>query len=321
MREASKLANAELDSEDGDIEDENINNDNSDAESKSEDSKDSKQETKDEKSKETSKKSVEKDDSDDKEEAPDQDGKEEDTEQSGPDESGESFASDFNPEELPDELKPAYKKMQADYTRKTQAIAERGKELERLQRFSPLIDRVLSNPQLLAQVTGQPQGQVQPGQPETEEEIPDDPKEYAEWVKNNTVQEIQQQLAQRERAQVERAKRIQDFKQAEQVDPRLNEDPKFQSVILGLVRTNQDFQNGRISATEATKQAVADYDAQIEQIKKSAQEEYKEKLNKQAKNKKNVDKTGSGSSASTSQAQKKPQSMREAWKMVQQEQS
>lgn len=43
---------------------------------------------------------------------------------------GASGFTDVDPEKLPDELKSVYKSMQADYTRKTQALAETRKEFE-----------------------------------------------------------------------------------------------------------------------------------------------------------------------------------------------
>lgn len=42
----------------------------------------------------------------------------------------EPFTEKFDPTTLPPELLPAYKSMQADYTRKTQAIAEQGRQYE-----------------------------------------------------------------------------------------------------------------------------------------------------------------------------------------------
>lgn len=42
----------------------------------------------------------------------------------------ESFTEKFDPNTLPEELLPAYKSMQADYTRKTQSLAERARQFE-----------------------------------------------------------------------------------------------------------------------------------------------------------------------------------------------
>jgi hypothetical protein len=42
----------------------------------------------------------------------------------------EPFSDKFDPASLPDELRPAYKQLQADYTRKTQTLAEQRREAE-----------------------------------------------------------------------------------------------------------------------------------------------------------------------------------------------
>jgi hypothetical protein len=64
---------------------------------------------------------------------------------------GESF---FDPNSVPDELKPAYKQMQAAFTKKTQEIAQAKKEAEALkqqagkyqeyERYAPIIEEMLS---------------------------------------------------------------------------------------------------------------------------------------------------------------------------------
>jgi hypothetical protein len=69
----------------------------------------------------------------------------------------ESFTEKFDPNTLPEELLPAYRSMQADYTRKTQAIAESKRTLEQygdldIETAAQLMQRV-STPEGLAAFT------------------------------------------------------------------------------------------------------------------------------------------------------------------------
>ena len=71
----------------------------------------------------------------------------------------ESFTEKFDPNTLPEELTPAYKLMQADYTRKMQGLAERGRQLEQygdldLETAASLMQRV-STPEGLAAFTAE----------------------------------------------------------------------------------------------------------------------------------------------------------------------
>lgn len=60
---------------------------------------------------------------------------------SGDGDEAESFATSFNPDELPEEIRPRYQQMQADYTRKTQELARQRKEAEQAQEiFDALLD-------------------------------------------------------------------------------------------------------------------------------------------------------------------------------------
>lgn len=69
----------------------------------------------------------------------------------------ESFTEKFDPNTLPEELLPAYRSMQADYTRKTQSIAETKRQLEQygdvdIETAAQLMQRV-STPEGLAAFT------------------------------------------------------------------------------------------------------------------------------------------------------------------------
>jgi hypothetical protein len=71
----------------------------------------------------------------------------------------ESFTEKFDPNTLPEELLPAYKSMQADYTRKTQGLAERARQFEQygdldIETAAQLMQRV-STPEGLAAFTSE----------------------------------------------------------------------------------------------------------------------------------------------------------------------
>lgn len=244
------------------------------------------------------------------EEGGDTDQSKADTDQGTSSQSDDSFATNFDPKNLPDELKPVYKQMQGDYTRKTQDIASQRKQYERVQQYMPLLNRVLSNQDLLNMALGRnQQGETgnQNAQNQQSEDIPDDPKKYAEWVKGQTLDEVQKQFAQQERIRQQREARQRDFQEAEKVDPRLNQDNEFQNIILGLVTSNPQFQQGQLSAVDATKQAVAFYDNYVDKLVKQKEQERVKNL----KNKKHVIQDTETGSSKTSPQQNIQASMRE----------
>ncbi len=135
-------------------------------------------------------------------------------------------------------LKAGYLR-QADYTKKTQALGEDRKLLDEYKEIKPYLDKAIANPETYKQIFG-----VEPG--EEKPEYPEDPKEYAEWVKNNTLQAIEQEF---------------DFKQAETLDPRLNEDEDFAYAVAGLVAMDQDFRAGKKSAVQVTTESIKKLDS------------------------------------------------------------
>ncbi len=179
-----------------------------------------------------------------------------------------------DPNNLSEELKPIYKQMQADYTRKTQEIAKLREEYEKVQRYIPLLNQVLSKPELLNQALGTPSQ----GQEQEQEEIPTDPKEFADWVSNKTAEKIRAEIAEREKIRAEQEALQREYQEAEKLDPRLSEDPKFQDIIVGMVAQDPDFISRKINAVEATRRAIETYDAYMEEVIKSHYEKQKDKV-------------------------------------------
>jgi len=160
--------------------------------------------------------------------------------------------------EIPDEQKEAVKKgymLHKDYTQKTQQIADARKTIEQWQ---PILEKISSSPELFNYVTTYKGGQPAPQGPTEpqEEEIPTDPREYANYVETRAVNKMREQMA-----------KDQDLARAETVDARLQsskpEDKAVQRVVLGLISQDEDFKAGRKSAELATKEAIAWYDSNV----------------------------------------------------------
>jgi hypothetical protein len=228
----------------------------------------------------------------------------------------ENFTNSFDPNNLADELKPVYKQLQADYTRKTQEISTIRKSLEaekvnydKVLRYVPLLNKVLANQELVQQVLGiNPKtGDFKP----PEEEIPTDPRAYAEWIKEKTLTSWREEQATREKIRGEQEALNREYQEAEKVDPRLNSDLAFQNVILGLVAINPDFKAGQINAVEATKQAIKFFDGKTKELVDIQTKKRREELFR----KKNVIRD-SDSGGNTIQTSDKPRSIRDAFKQA-----
>lgn len=137
---------------------------------------------------------------------------------------------------------------QADYTKKTQEIAEARKLADEYKKYQPIVQKVLSDEKLLETVLGIK------GQEGAEDKppYPEDPMEYATWVKSQVINEIQAMNAQQA-----------DFSNAMSLDKRLQgtgeEDVKFQKLIVGIVAQDEDYKQGRKTATQATQDALTWY--------------------------------------------------------------
>lgn len=206
-----------------------------------------------------------------------------------------------------EELKKGFLR-QSDYTKKTQEIAATRKAAEQYERVRPLVERLFSDPNLTNQILG-----IKPETPANPEEevIPDDPKAYAEYVIQKATERIKADYDQREQERQVTEARERDYNEAEKLDSRLN-DEKFGTVIAGLVAQNPSFKQGQISAVEATKQAIADFDTwNTAQINKA-----KEDLTRKAREKRSY---VSPSSNPITTATGNPTSMREASKLAEQD--
>lgn len=172
--------------------------------------------------------------------------------------------SDVDPLKVLDslELDPAIKESlkagylrQQDYTRKTQEVAKDRGLIEQYRQAQPILEFLNKNPELFNEVIGK----MQTPQPQGQEEVPQDPREYAEWVKANTIKEMMAIQA-----------RDADFQSAAKVDPRLDSDPEFGETIARIVASDPEFRNNQLSAAEATKKAIASFDKYISKAISSA---------------------------------------------------
>lgn len=222
----------------------------------------------------------------------------------------ENFATSFDPKTLAPELLPVYKSMQGDYTRKTQEIAEVRKRAEEYAKVKPLVDKLMSDQKMLDMVLGIKQ--AEPTTP-TEPEIPDDPKAFADFVKNQALEEMRREREEMIRQERFEQARERDIAEAEKSDPRLTSDPYFQKAIAGIVSNDPLFRTGQKTATQATKEAIAEYDAYIQNESIKRQEE----LVALAKQRKNVIPDSGSTPISTATGGAK--TMRDAWRLAQEE--
>lgn len=175
---------------------------------------------------------------------------------------------------------------QADYTKKTQEIAA-------LRRKAEMYDQLQQQ-----QVKPQPQA---PPQSE-DEQLPDNPKDYAEYVTSKALEKMRAEW-QQER----------ELEMAARLDPRLDSDEEFQIEIARIVASDADFRSGRIGVVDATQKALAEHKARYDKLRQSVIEE----LNNKAKKTTQIP-SGTGSPLSTA-GKAKPTSMREAAKMAEEE--
>jgi len=194
--------------------------------------------------------------------------------------------------DLPDDQKEALRSgflRQDDYTRKTQDIAQKRKIFEQWQ---PVIERIAYNPDLYKQVMGEQN--VQQQKPK-DEDLPQDPKEYAQYVKNQAVEEAM------ERMRNETSQNA-DYQQAETLDTRLQsikpEDKTFQRIIAGMIAQDSEYIRGQKTATQATKEALDSYNQYLGTVRKQTQDD----INLKVQNKRHVAPNRT-SNANTSQAQ------------------
>lgn len=208
-------------------------------------------------------------------------------------------------ETVKESLKKGYLR-QSDYTKKTQEIADIRKQAEQYAQMQPIIEKVFNDPALYRAVLG-----ITPNQEAPEAEIPDDPKAYAEWVINQSVEKMRAEFEAKDMQRQIEAKFDADVSAAEKLDPRL-QDSEFGQIVAGLVSQNAEFVQGRVSAVDATKQAIEFFDA----IVKKREQQAKNDLIKRGQHQRQLS-TPSGSPATLGSSA--PASMQDAFRMAQSE--
>lgn len=156
---------------------------------------------------------------------------------------------------------------QADYTRKTQDLARNAKLIDEYNQFKPYIDKVLADPNLSKLVFAEA---------ETSQEYPDDPKEYAQRIREETIAEMRKENEQREfQRQI-----AEDTKLASTLDPRLTTDPVFMKSIAGIVNSDPEYilNGGQKSAQQATKDALETYKFWEQQQKSNYRKDLEQEL-------------------------------------------
>jgi hypothetical protein len=233
----------------------------------------------------------------------------------------ESF---FDPTKVPEELKPAYKQMQADYTKKTQEIATIRKEHEslkaqaqkysRYEQYAPILEEMLSpngqqtsNPALSAlEVQLAKQGYS---------------KEAIDLMKLGVDFTLKQfnQTQQQSRQQEWFSQQIQT---AGAVDPRLNDQTlvyqsedgakmTFGSIVESIVATLPNWQRDPVAAT---KQAIKLVDAMMSKAKVEGKQELSDSAQTKARKF-----APTNTSSQETQATGAPKSIKEAFKLAKQE--
>ena len=233
----------------------------------------------------------------------------------------ESF---FDPKQVPEELLPAYKGMQAAFTKKTQEIANIRKEAEafkqkaesydKVQHFIPIVEEMLASkeqsqdsPEMTALVSKL-----------KEAGYSDEAIEMMKIGAEFTLNQFNQSTADKEA----KAKFESGTAEAERLDPRLNdeslvyklEDGKtvtFGQMVGQLVASNPKWEENPV---EYTKQAIKMVDALIGSAKKEGKEELSNTAKAKAQRFPSV--TSSPQSAASDAA---PKSIHEAAKLAQAE--
>ncbi len=194
----------------------------------------------------------------------------------------ESF---FDPNQVPEELKPAYKQMQAAFTKKTQEIANTKKEAEALRQKADAYGRYEQYVPILEEMLKTPVSQTQQASPEMaalEAELTKAgySKEAIDLMKMGaafTLRQVNQTQAQKD-FQVRLEGGIRD---AEKLDPRLADENlkytlddgqsmSFGDVVSKIVLSTPNWQKDPVAAT---KSAIKTVDALIGKAKTEGKQE------------------------------------------------
>jgi hypothetical protein len=212
----------------------------------------------------------------------------------------ESF---FDPNTVPEELKPAYKQMQAAFTKKTQEIAARNKELAavkekadayaKYERFVPILEEMLGqenkpqSPQSGVELAALEQDLKTKGYSDDAIEMM---KLGAQFIMNQVNQSREQEKIQVQREQEFRVLN-QKIEQAELVDPRLKDEAltyqtadgetvKFYELVGRIVQSDRNWTKDPVAAT---KKAIAYIDALTGKAKTEGKEELTNSAQSKAK--------------------------------------
>jgi hypothetical protein len=195
---------------------------------------------------------------------------------------------------------------QADYTKKTQDIAEVRKAAEAYKQWQPIIGYLEKNPSIAESLFGvENKTKNNP----TEPEIPDDPREFLklakEEAKKEAIAEFRKEMA------VNR-----DIDDATALDPRLASDDSFSKQIAGMIEVNfgNEVRAGQLSIKEATAKALELH----KQYEESLRQKVVADLNEKAKNKTMVVPSRTGSPLGTAPKGGKL-TMQEAAKLAEEE--
>ncbi len=234
----------------------------------------------------------------------------------------------YDPSQLPEELKPAYKQMQAAFTKKTQSIAEERKNAEinkakaeayaKYEQYVPVLEEMLKG---------------QPNKPETPELKALQEKLKAEGYSEDAIKMMTMssefllnsfnQKQEAEKVQAEMAKetaRIQTgIDESAKVDPRLNdaslvyqtdtgESVTFGNIVENLVLADPKWKQDPIAAT---KRAIARVDALIGKAKTQGKEELSNSARQKAKNF-----APNGSSPQSTVSTEQPMTIKDAAKLA-----
>jgi hypothetical protein len=201
---------------------------------------------------------------------------------------------------------------QADYTKKTQEIATDRKAVEAYKHWSPIIGFLEKNPAIANSLIKRNPADGTP--PKTE--YSDDPVEYAKQIRAEAIAEMKEEMRKDKEATGREQALNTEIAQAEKLDTRLTTDDVFSKMIAGWVDVNfrEDIQSGRISVTEATKQALEAHKAYEESLRQKVLAE----MNDKAKKKTSGIPGGNGSPLATA-PKTGVMDMREAAKLAEEE--
>lgn len=223
----------------------------------------------------------------------------------------------FDPKKVPEALLPAYKQMQADYTRKTQEVAKRTKEYEELrqkaeayakyEKFTPILEEMLGTQ---ASQADSPEMEVLVNQLR-QAGYSDDAIELMKMGAKFTLGQFERT----QNAKVEQENFNKGVDAAEKVDPRLTDtnltyqmedgsSVTFGQIVAEMVSAMPDWRSDPVKATQL---AIKKVDALIGTAKKQGKQE----LSEAAKGKANRFPQTSSSPAQAVDTNK-PMSMREA---------